>query len=92
MDKHARMRSTSEIHQHALNELQRLRQTTLGRRIERVVFRDALKIALMACRPLRLGNFTSLDIGGRFHQEAGLWMIGIPGNETKNGDPLTPAS
>lgn len=88
-DKRARMRSTTEIHQHALNELERLRRTTLGRRIERVAFRDALMIALMACRPLRLGNFTSLDIGGRFHQEAGHWMIEIPGNETKNGDPLT---
>lgn len=83
------MRSTAEIHQTALNELERLRHTTLGRRIERVAFRDALMIALMASRPLRLGNFTSLDIGGRFHQEAGHWMIEIPGNETKNGDPLT---
>ena len=32
-------------------------------------------LALMALRPLRLGNFTSLDLGGRFSRLGETWQI-----------------
>lgn len=88
-DKRSKMRSTTEIVDRALVELEMLLQTSLSRRIERVGFRDALMVALIATRPLRLGNFTSLDIGGRFARQADGWLISIPGPETKNGAPLS---
>ena len=88
-DKRPRMRSTIEIVRFAYQELERLQRTPLTRRIERVAFRDTLMIGLMAARPLRLGNFTSLDIGGRFRRNGEGWIIDLPGAETKNKDPLT---
>ena len=82
-DKRPKMRPTPEIVAYALKELDRLSATALSRRIERVAYRDALMIGLMALRPLRLGNFTSLDIGNRLIRNDGTWQIEIPGSETK---------
>jgi integrase len=87
-EKHARIRPTGEIYEAALRDLDRLLSTPLKRRIERVAFRDSLMIAMMAARPLRLKNFTALDIGGCLAREGTGWAIRIPGHEVKNRQPL----
>lgn len=88
-DKRPKMRPTEEIVRAAVGELDRLETTSLTRRIDRVAYRDTLMLALLAYRPLRLGNFTDLRIGKSFISERSGWRIDIPGPCTKNGDPLT---
>jgi site-specific recombinase XerD len=86
--KRSRIRPIEEIYSAATKELVRLLTTPVKRRIERVVYRDALMLAFLAARPLRLKNFTSLDIGGRFLRSGKGWLISIPGREVKNRQPL----
>jgi integrase/recombinase XerD len=86
--KYRRMRPTEEIYAAAANELERLARTPLWRRIDRVAFRDTLMVALMALRPLRLTNFSSLKISEDFVLERDTWTIQIPGENVKNGQPL----
>lgn len=53
-----------------------------------VVFRDALMLTLMVRRPLRLRNFSGLQIGSSLRRLGSAWRISLPGTETKNGDPI----
>lgn len=87
-DKASRMRSTEEIYTAALRTLDRLGETPLRRRIERVAYRDTLMLAILAARPLRLGNFASLSLDRSLIRVGKDWLITIPGEETKNGSPL----
>jgi integrase len=87
-DKRPKMRSTPEIVEAAIKELDRLKATSLTRRIERTAYRDHLMIALMALRPLRLRNFATLTLGETLIRSGHGWRIDVPGDETKNGNPL----
>lgn len=87
-DKFFRLRSAEEIHSAAIAELNRLLQTRLSRRIERVAFRDSLMLALMVARPLRLKNFVGMRLGRHIWEERTGWIIRIPGAEVKNRQPL----
>jgi site-specific recombinase XerD len=87
-DKRLRMKPTGDIVELALSGLDRLGATALTRRIDRVAYRDHLMLALLALRPLRLGNFAGLQIGRHLVQVAGRWQIDIPGTETKTRQPL----
>jgi site-specific recombinase XerD len=48
-----------------------------------VLYRDGLMLALLALRPLRLGNFAGLTLERHVLQRAGMWWIHIPKAETK---------
>jgi hypothetical protein len=51
--------------------------------------RDRLVVALLAARPLRRRNPTGLRLGHSLvRRRGGGWWIVLPGEETKNHDPL----
>jgi integrase/recombinase XerD len=50
-------------------------------------YRDGLIIALLALRPLRIGNFSSLRLGRHLHQRGQEWWIALTADETKNRMP-----
>ncbi len=52
------------------------------------MFRDGLQIALLALRPLRLRNFSSIEIGRHLIEVGGRWRLIFPGAETKNRKPI----
>jgi site-specific recombinase XerD len=87
-DKASRMRATGDIYAACIRELNRLLTTPLTQRIERVAYRDALMLAMLTARPLRLGNFTHLHLGKDIFRQGLLWMLLIPGAEVKNGQTL----
>jgi integrase/recombinase XerD len=51
-------------------------------------YRDGLIIALLALRPLRIGNFASLETGRHLHLRGAEWWIYLAPEETKNHCPL----
>lgn len=53
-----------------------------------LLFRDGLAIALLAQRPLRRANFAALTLDRHLVRRGADWWLQIPGNETKNGDPI----
>ncbi|MFO1039755.1 MAG: hypothetical protein U1E45_23175 [Geminicoccaceae bacterium] len=63
----------------------KLRQPIRGRAL--TLYRDGLMIALLAMAPLRLKNFTALELGRTLIRRGSLWWITIPGGETKTGRP-----
>jgi integrase/recombinase XerD len=87
-EKTTRMRPTGNIYAAALAELDRLLATPLTRRIERVAYRDTLMLAMLAARPLRLKNFSDIQIGRHLVREGPVWLLVIPGEEVKNKQPL----
>ena len=48
-------------------------------------FRDGLIIALLAMRPLRMGNFLSVRLGVHLTERHGVLWLCFPGEESKNG-------
>ncbi len=53
-----------------------------------VDFRDGLIIALLAARPLRIGNFAKLRLGDHLKPIPHGYRIEIPAEEAKNGRPI----
>jgi len=51
------------------------------------MFRNGLMVALLACCPIRLKNFTSLEIGRSFVNDSGTWWIMLSASETKEKRP-----
>lgn len=88
-DKRSRMRDTGEIVAAAQANLDLLLTGPLKTRLDRVGFRDSLMLALLAARPLRLGNFTHLQLGRHLTQDSNIWRIDIPASETKTNQPLS---
>ena len=86
--KHARVRPSGEIYNTALAELDRLHNSGTGGRKWLCAYRNTLMIAFLAARPLRLKNFTALEIGRNFVRNGDGWLIAISGDEVKNGQPL----
>jgi hypothetical protein len=87
-DKRARMRPTGEIVVAALHELERLMHQPLTIKTA-IAYRDALMLALLAARPLRVKNFTPLELGRDLRMIEGGWLIDIPAAETKTRDPIS---
>lgn len=56
--------------------------TTFSRTL---LYRDGLIIALLAADPLRLANFTTLEIGRTLIKDGTTWSLNIPAEETKAG-------
>lgn len=50
--------------------------------------RDGTMIALLALCPIRLKNFTALEIGSTFREIESAWWISLPGRTTKSRTPL----
>jgi integrase/recombinase XerD len=53
-----------------------------------LMFRDGLMISLLIHRPLRLGNFASVDIGGRLTLYAKSAVFSFPAEEMKSKRPF----
>jgi integrase/recombinase XerD len=51
-------------------------------------YRDALIIAILATRPLRLANLTSMELGKHLTKEEDIYWCRFSGAETKEGEPL----
>ena len=83
-DKRSHMRPTADIYAAAIRELVRLLNTPLRRRIERVAYRDTLMLAMIAARPVRLKNVSSMRIGRHLVLEGSTWLLVFPGAEVKN--------
>ncbi|KLK92654.1 hypothetical protein AA309_13275 [Microvirga vignae] len=87
-DKKAKMRPTAEIFAAAISELERLPAGSLS--IEQAIaYRDVLMLAFLASRPLRVKNFTNLEIGIHCLPTNGNWLITIPTEETKTRQPIS---
>jgi site-specific recombinase XerD len=86
--KHARLRPSEEIYAAAIAELTRLNGCAPKGRKWLCAYRDTLMIAFLAARPLRLKNFTALELGRHLVRNEKGWLITIPGQEVKNGQPL----
>jgi integrase len=50
-------------------------------------FRNGLMVALLAERPIRLKNFSALELGRSFVEVEGQWWIVLDGRDTKEGRP-----
>jgi site-specific recombinase XerC len=87
-DKRARMRPTAEIFAAAIAELERLPTDSLSLK-QALAYRDALMLALLALRPLRVKNFTALELGRHLIGLEGSWLITIPADETKTRQPVS---
>ena len=86
-DKRSRMRPTAEIVAAAICELKSLPHsiTTIN---DAIAYRDAVMLALMAARPLRLKNFAGLELGRHFTPTENNWLIAIPAEEIKTKQPI----
>lgn len=86
-DKRSRIRPTGEIYVAALRELEVASSGTLSLH-QAVHYRDALILALMAAWPLRVRNATAIELGRHLIRINDRWLLTIPGEETKNHQPL----
>jgi site-specific recombinase XerC len=87
-DKRKRMRPTAEIFAAASTELEQLPRTGLSVK-QALAYRDALMLALLAARPLRVKNFSALELGRHLVDLEGGWLITIPAEETKTHQPVS---
>jgi integrase len=87
-EKRARMRPTAEIFAAALAELEQLPRTGMSLK-QALTYRDALMLAILAARPLRVRNFASLDLGRHMVRIEVGWLITIPAAETKTRQPVS---
>jgi site-specific recombinase XerD len=65
-------------------EAKQFARTDLGRARG---IRNGLMIALLADRPIRLKNFSALELGTSFKQIGGTWWITLPPSSTKSRRP-----
>lgn len=53
-----------------------------------LLYRDGLMIALLAKRPIRVGNLASISVGEHLRQVEGGWRLAFEGHEVKNHRPF----
>ena len=87
-DKRSKIRPTPEIFAVATAELEALPMGSLSM-AEALLYRDALMLALLAARPLRVRNIASLELDRHLVKTDEAWLITIPAEETKTKQPLT---
>ena len=88
LEKRKRMQSASDLMSLGISlmdgvSLEVLREAKYLRQ-----FRSGLQIALLAARPLRMKNFSSLRLGTHIRLIRNQWYILIEGHETKTDEPL----
>jgi len=87
--KHARIRPPGEIWHACRSFMQQLASESPSPSILRASrYRDALALGLLALRPLRRRNMSSLSLGQHLKFKDNVWVCAIPGQETKDGSPI----
>jgi integrase len=89
VDRTAQTLPIERIHNASLRELDRLQQTPLVRRIDRVAYRDALIMLVLSAAPVRLRNLAMIEIGTHLHITGSSATLRFNENETKNRQRLT---
>ena len=88
--KHARIKPPQEIWQACLEYMEQAMRDNPAPNINQASrFRDALSLGLLAQRPLRRRNISGLVLGEHLALNNGTWYCDIPGDETKDGSPIS---
>jgi len=88
--KHARIKPPQEIWQACLKYMEQSMKDEPAPNINQASrFRDALSLGLLAQRPLRRRNMSGLVLGKHLALDNGIWYCHIPGDETKDGSPIS---
>ena len=87
-DKRSRMRFSGDIFSAALAELRRLPTQELAR-TQAIAYRDALMLAMLTARPLRVRNAASIKIGNQLTRTEQGWHLSIPADQVKNKQPVS---
>lgn len=86
-DKRSRMLPSGEIYTRAKQELE-LIATLAATLSSAVAYRDALILATLAARPLRVRNAAAIEFGRQLTKVNGSWRLIFPGSEIKNRQPI----
>ncbi|MEO1544258.1 MAG: hypothetical protein AAFR75_09610 [Pseudomonadota bacterium] len=65
-----------------------IEQPVASRRKNAVQYRDGLQIAMLALRPIRKKNFSSISISQQLNKSNGVWRLAFDGLDTKTHTPL----
>ena len=88
--KHARIKPPQEIWQACLKYMEQSIQDEPAPNINQASrYRDVLSLGLLAQRPLRRRNISGLVLGEHLTLDNGIWHCHIPGDETKDGSPIS---
>jgi len=88
--KHARIKPPQEIWQACLAYMEQSMMKEPSPNLNQASrYRDAMALGLLAQRPLRRRNISGLVLGQHLHLERGIWYCDIPGDETKDGSPIS---
>lgn len=87
-NKASRILPSGRIYATALREMSDLKRTGFIKRHALPHYRNALMLAITAAVPLRRRNLAALSLGKTIRQLDGIWLIDIPGTQTKNGDAV----
>jgi len=88
--KHARIKPPQEIWQVCLAYMEQSMTDEPTPNINQASrYRDVLSLGLLAQRPLRRRNISGLVLGEHLTLDNGIWYCHIPGNETKDGSPIS---
>ena len=81
------VRSSEEIYLTALKELNRTISNTPDLKAA-IAYRDALMLALLTARPLRVKNMTAIETGRHLLHHGNEWYLTFEADEVKNKQPL----
>jgi len=87
-DPQARLVPIEQVYQCCLRELERLSQTALKRRLDRVAYRDTLITALLSAAPVRLRNLAMITTDRHLGRSGDHFVLRFASGETKNRQPL----
>ncbi len=82
------LKTSSELLRLGLDTMAAARAHAGRRSRAALSFRDGLMIALLAARPIRLGNLSAMKVGTHLIVEDGLYWIHFSDVETKTGLPI----
>jgi integrase/recombinase XerD len=82
------VKTTAELFALGLTMMTTARRRAPPSSRDAVLFRNGLMIALLAARPIRLGNLSAMRIGINLRHEGGLYWLHFSGTETKTGRPI----
>jgi len=88
VDRSAQTLPIERIHNACLAELDRLTQTPLMRRLERVAYRDTLIVLVLSAAPIRLRNLAMIEIGHHLEVTDRVATLRFSEDETKNRQAL----
>lgn len=86
-DKRQRIRDSAKIFSAALAELQLAEADEPGLK-DAIRYRDALMLALLTARPIRVKNMTSIKLNQHLVPAGDQWLLVFPTTETKNKEHL----